>query len=94
MSTLIFLAISPGWIYDRTGKYTASFLAAGVPPIVGALFMLCIYRVRGNNDNSAAAAAAAHRFDGVAEDGGGRACQEEGEALIQNAVGGIDNALA
>ena len=73
-----------GWIYDRTGKYTASFLAAGVPPIIGALFMLCIYRVRGNDD-------LADRFDGVANGGGGgRSGLEEDEALIENAVSGMD----
>lgn len=45
------LTIGPpiaGWIYDRTGEYTASFLAAGVPPIVGALIMTCIHRVGRN----------------------------------------------
>ena len=75
----------PGWIYDRTGRYTASFLAAGVPPIVGALFMLCIYRVQsGSRDEHAAAA------DRFADGGRAAAGLEEGEALIDNAVSGLD----
>ena len=73
-------AFNPGWIYDRTGKYTASFLAAGVPPIVGALFMFCIYRVRGNSVKLDAAVAGATADDR-------RANPEEDEALIGQAVG-------
>lgn len=36
-----------GLLYDTFGNYNVAFLAAGVPPIVGALFMCCIYRVGG-----------------------------------------------
>jgi len=39
------LTIGPpvaGAIYDRVGDYTGAFLAAGVPPIVGAIAMLAI----------------------------------------------------
>ena len=45
--------------------------------------MLCIYRVRGNDD-------LADRFDGVANGGGGRSGLEEDEALLENAVSGMD----
>ena len=39
------LTIGPpvaGFIYDKVGDYTGAFLAAGVPPIVGAVVMLTI----------------------------------------------------
>ena len=35
-------------MYDHLGDYTAAFLVAGIPPIVGALLMLIIYRVDGH----------------------------------------------
>jgi len=34
-----------GMLYDRYGNYTAAFLSAGMPPIVGALFMCLIHGV-------------------------------------------------
>ena len=37
-----------GWMYDHLGDYTAAFLVAGIPPIVGALLMVIIYRVDGH----------------------------------------------
>lgn len=36
-----------GMLYDWQGDYTAAFLAAGVPPIVGAALMSLIYVVKG-----------------------------------------------
>jgi hypothetical protein len=36
-------------MYDHYGNYTASFLVAGIPPIVGAFLMFLIYRVDGTN---------------------------------------------
>ena len=39
-------------MYDHYGNYTASFLVAGIPPIVGAILMCLIYRVDGTNNAS------------------------------------------
>ena len=38
-----------GFIYDRTQSYGTSFLAAGIPPIIGALLMSFIYVAPGGN---------------------------------------------
>jgi len=49
----ISLTIGPimaGVLYDKFGDYTLAFLLAGVPPLVGALFMCLIHRV-GNKNN-------------------------------------------
>ncbi len=32
-------------MYDRLGNYTVAFIAAGIPPLVGAAFMCLIYKV-------------------------------------------------
>lgn len=47
------LTIGPaaaGYLYDWLGNYTIPFIAAGIPPIMGALFMCLIYRVSSPND--------------------------------------------
>ena len=49
----ISLTIGPimaGVLYDKFRNYTLAFLLAGVPPLVGALFMCLIHRV-GNKNN-------------------------------------------
>ena len=38
-------------MYDHFGNYTLAFILAGVPPLLGAGFMTCIYKV-GNNSSS------------------------------------------
>jgi hypothetical protein len=38
-------------LYDTLGNYTVAFLAAGVPPIIGALLMCFIYRVKSPQDH-------------------------------------------
>ena len=38
-------------MYDHFGNYTLAFILAGVPPLLGAGFMTCIYKV-GNNSRS------------------------------------------
>jgi hypothetical protein len=38
-------------MYDHWGNYTAAFLMAGVPPILGAIFMFVIYRVDGHRSS-------------------------------------------
>ena len=45
-----------GWMYDHLGDYTAAFLVAGIPPIVGALLMFIIYRVDGHKVPNVASA--------------------------------------
>lgn len=43
-----------GWMYDHLGDYTAAFLVAGIPPIVGALLMFIIHWVDGHKVPNAA----------------------------------------
>merc|ERR1712223_2240739 len=51
------LTIGPliaGYLYDTLGKdYTVAFIVAGIPPIMGALFMCLIYRMKAPENNSA-----------------------------------------
>ena len=41
-----------GLLYDSLGNYTVAFLAAGCPPIIGAVLMCCIYRYEGRQVSS------------------------------------------
>ena len=43
-----------GWMYDHYGDYNAAFLVAGIPPIIGAVLMLAIYRVYGHRTQAVA----------------------------------------
>jgi hypothetical protein len=45
-------------MYDHLGDYTAAFLVAGIPPIVGACLMFLIYRVDGHKTPDAESAGA------------------------------------
>ena len=36
-------------LYDELGNYTAAFLAAGIPPIIGASLLFLIYWMPGSN---------------------------------------------
>ena len=43
-----------GYLYDTLGKdYTVAFIVAGIPPIMGALFMCLIYRMKAPENNTA-----------------------------------------
>ena len=35
-----------GLLKDKLGNYTVAFICAGIPPLIGALFMCFIYRVK------------------------------------------------
>jgi len=50
------LTIGPliaGYLYDTLGEdYTVAFIVAGIPPIIGALFMCLIYRMKAPENNT------------------------------------------
>ena len=42
-----------GYLYDSLGNdYTVAFIVAGIPPILGAMLMCLIYRVKTPSSNS------------------------------------------
>ena len=41
-----------GYIYDTVGDYTPAFLAAGVPPMLGALAMFSIRCIKSDEDGT------------------------------------------